>query len=521
MSHFIFSGVANMKIPKPIVLVILDGWGHREETDANAIAAANKPNWQRFLAKGTHTLISGSGKCVGLPDGQMGNSEVGHLNMGAGRIVHQDLTRVDYAIETGEFFHNKVFLNAIETARKNKKAIHIMGLLSPGGVHSHEKHLFAFLSLLAKNKVPNVYIHAFLDGRDTPPRSALASLEMLDALCKQLKCGRTASIIGRYYAMDRDKRWARVKHAYDLIVDGKADFEAKTARLGLEAAYLRGENDEFVKATRIGEAHKMEDGDIVVFMNFRADRAREITTSLIDPDFNGFERDRFPTLDRFICLSEYDAKFKTPVAFGPESLKNILAEYISKKGYKQLRIAETEKYAHVTFFFNGGIEQPYEGEDRILIPSAKVATYDLHPEMSAKEVTERLISEIEKNKYDLIICNYANADMVGHTGNFDATVKAIEIIDTCLGKLATAIEKNQGELLITADHGNAEMMFNYKTNQPHTAHTSDPVPFIYLGRGANIIKSDGKLSDIAPTILYLLGLSKPKEMTGQSLIELT
>lgn len=510
-----------MKAPKPIVLVILDGWGHREDTESNAIAAAKKPNWQQFLAKGTHTLISGSGKCVGLPDGQMGNSEVGHLTMGAGRTVHQDLTRVDYAIETGEFFQNKVFLHAIELAKKNKKAVHVMGLLSPGGVHSHEKHLFAFLGLLAKNKMPNVYLHAFLDGRDTPPRSALPSIDMVDAHCKQLKCGRIASIIGRYYAMDRDKRWDRVKHAYDLIVDGKAEYQAKTARLGLEAAYQRGENDEFVKATIIGDGAQIQDGDVVFFMNFRADRAREITRSLIYPDFNEFKRDRVPKLAEFVCLAEYDTKFPASVAFGPESLKNILAEYVSQKGLKQLRIAETEKYAHVTFFFNGGIEHPYPGEDRVLIPSSKVATYDLHPEMSAEEITQRLILEIEKNKYDLIVCNFANPDMVGHTGNFAATVKAIEIIDKCLGKIASALEKKQGELLITADHGNAEMMFNFKTNQPHTAHTSDPVPFIYLGRRASIVKKDGKLSDIAPTILYLLGLSKPKEMTGQTLIELS
>lgn len=511
-------------IPKPLVLIILDGWGHREETEANAIAAANKPNWQQFMAGGTHTLVSGSGKCVGLPEGQMGNSEVGHLNMGAGRIVHQDLTRIDHAIETGEFFQNPVFLEAFNYAKANKKNVHILGLLSPGGVHSHEKHIFALLGLLAKLKLPNVFLHAFLDGRDTPPRSALASIDMLEAHCQQLKCGRIASLIGRYYAMDRDKRWDRVEQAYNLLVDGKALFQHQTARAGLEAAYERGENDEFVKATSIhapgSQPASMQDGDVVVFMNFRADRARELTQSLIDPEFTGFKRNRFPKLGRFVCLAEYDSKFKAAVAFAPESLQNILAEYLSIKGYRQLRIAETEKYAHVTFFFNGGIETPYPGEDRVLIPSSRVATYDLHPEMSALEITERLVAEINKGKYDLIVCNFANPDMVGHTGNFAATVQAIEFIDKCLGKVYAALKEKGGEMLITADHGNAEQMFNFKTNQPHTAHTSDPVPFVYLGRPARVVKRDGKLSDIAPTILYLLGLSKPKEMTGQTLIEL-
>lgn len=509
---------------KPITLIILDGWGHRDETDSNAIAAAKKPNWDLFLKTGTHTLIAGSGKCVGLPDGQMGNSEVGHLNIGAGRIVHQDLTRIDHAIETGDFFKNKVLLDGFEKAKKTNKAVHILGLLSPGGVHSHEKHIHMLVAMLSKLKLPKVYIHAFLDGRDTPPRSALASLEMLDAHCHRMKCGKIVSIVGRYYAMDRDKRWERVEPAYDLITQGKGEFSASTPKKALELAYARGENDEFVKATSIhGEKDKaqtMEDGDVVIFMNFRADRAREITEALISDNFKGFKRNYHPKLGEFICLSEYDAKFKVPVAFLPESHVNILPDYLSKHGMKQLRIAETEKYAHVTFFFNGGEEKPYPNEDRVLIPSSKVATYDLHPEMSAAEVTERLVQEIKANKYDFIVCNFANPDMVGHTGNYAATVKAIEFIDKCLGQIAKAVKETDGEMIITADHGNAEQMFNLKTNQPHTAHTSDPVPFIFLGRKSKIVKNNGKLSDIAPTILYLLNMRKPAEMTGESLLEL-
>lgn len=510
--------------PRPLILIILDGWGYRDATEANAIAAAYKPNWDHVWKEYPHTLISGSGRCVGLPDGQMGNSEVGHLNMGAGRIVHQDFTRIDAAIESREFYTNKVLLDAINLAKQTHKSIHVMGLLSPGGVHSHERQIFAFIELAAQQQLPSLYLHAFLDGRDTPPSSALLSLEKLEERCKRMQCGQIVSLIGRYYAMDRDQRYDRTQKAYELIVSGKANFHAASAIEGLMLAYERGETDEFVQATAIhatkAPAIEIQDGDIVIFMNFRADRARALTQAMTAANFSGFIRDKWPQLGKFVCLTEYDQRFSLPVAFPPQSLNNIFAECISKSGYKQLRIAETEKYAHVTFFFNGGIEKPYPGEDRVLIPSPKVATYDLHPQMSALELTDRLTEEIRAQKYDVIICNFANADMVGHSGNFKATVKAIEIIDICLGKILQDLLDVGGELIITADHGNAEQMYNPHTNQAHTAHTSEPVPFIYVGREAVINKQDGKLSDIAPTMLYLLGLPKPEEMTGQTLVKL-
>lgn len=508
----------------PLVLIVLDGWGYREATEHNAIASAHTPHWDALWSHYPHTLISGSGKCVGLPDGQMGNSEVGHLTIGAGRTIHQDLCRIDLAIEHGSFFQNEVLVQALQRARSTQKAVHLFSLLSPGGVHSHESHLHAMLTLAAKQQVAQVYVHAFLDGRDTPPRSALTSIEALTAHCQQLGCGRIVSLIGRYYAMDRDKRWDRVQKAYDLVVDGTAAYTAETAAQGLALAYERGENDEFVQATRIQAAGTapatMQDGDVVIFMNFRADRARELTRALIEPDFHEFKRQRAPQLGEFVSLTQYHKDYATQIAFPPQTLTHLFAQCISDAGGKQLRIAETEKYAHVTFFFNGGVEQPYPGEDRILIPSAKVATYDLHPEMSAPELTQRLIEAIQGQQYDVIICNFANPDMVGHTGNFAATVKAIETIDQCLGDIVTAIQGVGGELIITADHGNAEQMFDCVTNQPHTAHTSDPVPFIYVGRAAEVVKKDGKLSDIAPTMLHLLGLAQPKEMTGTCLLKL-
>lgn len=510
--------------PRPMTLIILDGWGHRENLEANAIAAAQKPHWDDLWLHYPHTLISGSGHCVGLPDGQMGNSEVGHLNMGAGRIVHQDFTRIDLAIENGDFFHNEVFLQALHDAITAHKAVHIMGLLSPGGVHSHEKQIHALIKLASQLNITKLYLHPFLDGRDTPPRSALASLTALEDYCHQQQCGQVASLIGRYYAMDRDKRWERIHKAYDLLVEGKADFHASSAKQGLELAYARGENDEFVQATSIHPPYTppvtIEDGDVVIFMNFRADRAREITEAFIEPHFQGFIRNKKPKLEHYVCLTEYDARFNAAVAFKPSTLTNILGEYLSHLGLKQLRIAETEKYAHVTFFFNGGIESPYPGEERILIPSPKIATYDLQPEMSALPLTERLINEIKSQQYDVIICNFANPDMVGHTGNFAATVKAIETIDYCLGKIISALKEVGGEALITADHGNAELMFNHNNNQPHTAHTSELVPFLYVGRPAIIDKKNCKLSDIAPTMLYLMGLPLPKEMTGQPILKL-
>ncbi|MDR3476642.1 MAG: 2,3-bisphosphoglycerate-independent phosphoglycerate mutase [Gammaproteobacteria bacterium] len=510
---------------RPLALIILDGWGYRTDEEANAIAAANTPNWDSILKRYPYTLISGSGRCVGLPEGQMGNSEVGHLNMGAGRIVNQDLTQIDEDIANGQFFKNPVLTQTINRAIENQKAIHILGLLSPGGVHSHEKQIFALLDLAAKQGANKVYIHAFLDGRDTPPRSAHQSLENLIEHCEKIQCGKIASMIGRYYAMDRDKRWDRVQKAYDLLTMGIADYHVSDALTGLQLAYGFGDSDEFIKPTTIhGPDEKpitIENGDTVIFMNFRADRARELTHAFIDKDFDGFARSTHPHLAQFVTLTEYDPTFKTAVAYPPERLTHILGEYLSELGLRQLRIAETEKYAHVTFFFNGGIEKPYPGEDRILIPSSKVATYDLHPEMSAYEITKRLITEIQSKKYDVIICNFANPDMVGHTGNFDATVKAIETIDNCLGKIVPALEAVGGEAIITADHGNAEYMFDKTTGQAHTAHTSDPVPFVYVGRPAVISEAHGTLSDVAPTMLYLMGLEKPAEMTGKTLLSLS
>lgn len=510
--------------PRPLALVILDGWGYREEKEANAIALATKPTWDAIWENDPHTLVTGSGRCVGLPDGQMGNSEVGHLNMGAGRIVHQDLTRIDLAIHDGEFFSNPVLREAISLANRTHQAVHVLGLLSPGGVHSHEKHIHALVDLAVQLNTPELYFHVFLDGRDTPPRSAMASLAALDTLCRERQCGQIVSMIGRYFAMDRDKRWDRIHHAYDLLVLGKADYQAESATEGLELAYARGESDEFVKATRILSKDTtpitINEGDVVIFMNFRADRAREITQALIDPAFHGFAREKWPKLGEFVCLSEYDNRFPAPVAFSPESHQNILGEYLSQLGLKQLRIAETEKYAHVTFFFNGGIETPFADEDRVLIPSPMIATYDLQPQMSALALTDRLIEEIKSGQYDVIICNYANPDMVGHTGNLPATIEAIETIDKCLAKLITALKAVGGELLITADHGNAELMYDYAHNQAHTAHTSAKVPFIYIGRKAVIVKENGRLSDIAPTMLYLMGIPQPLEMTGSTLVKL-
>ena len=505
---------------RPLALIILDGWGHRDSTEANAIAQAHKPCWNHLLDSYPHTLISGSGRCVGLPHGQMGNSEVGHLNMGAGRIVHQDLTRIDHAIENGDFFKNPALTQAIDQAVQKNKAVHILGLLSAGGVHSHEKHIQALIQLAAKRSADKVYLHAFLDGRDTPPKSAAHSLTLIEDEFKKQHCGKIASLIGRFYAMDRDKRWERAQAAYDLLTSGNADYETTDALTALNMAYQRGETDEFVKPTTLSPTVTIQEDDTVIFMNFRADRARELTHAFIDTHFDGFTRKKHPNVN-FVCLAEYDAYFHTPIAFPPERLNNLLGQYASERGLRQLRIAETEKYAHVTFFFNGGIEAPYPGEDRILIPSPHVKTYDLQPEMSAPELTERLIEAIKSHQYDMIICNFANPDMVGHTGNLAAAIKAIETIDDCLNKITTALKESGGEALITSDHGNAEIMFDKKSEQPHTAHTHELVPFIYVGRPGKITKTNGKLSDIAPTMLYLMGLQQPSEMTGSTLIALT
>ncbi len=506
--------------PKPLVLMILDGFGHSDSPEFNAIHAANKPVYDRLCATQPHGLISGSGMDVGLPDGQMGNSEVGHMNLGAGRVVYQDFTRVTKSIRGGDFFDNANICAAVDKAVAAGKAVHILGLLSDGGVHSHQDHLVAMAELAAKRGAEKIYLHAFLDGRDTPPKSAQHSIELLQATFTRLGKGRIASLIGRYFAMDRDNRWDRVEQAYNLIVEGAAAYRSDYAVDGLIAAYERGESDEFVKATGIGEPVRVEDGDAVVFMNFRADRARELTRCFVEPGFDAFQRARVPQLAGFVMLTQYAASIPAPAAFAPEALTNVLGEYLANNGKTQLRIAETEKYAHVTFFFSGGREEPFAGEERILIPSPQVATYDLQPEMSAPEVTDRIVDAIENQRHDVIIVNYANGDMVGHTGVFDAAVKAVECLDKCIGRIVEALDKVGGEALITADHGNVEQMEDAMTGQAHTAHTCEPVPFIYYGKRNLRIREGGVLADVAPTMLTLLGLPVPAEMTGRSIVEL-
>jgi 2,3-bisphosphoglycerate-independent phosphoglycerate mutase len=507
--------------PKPLVLIILDGFGHSDSPEYNAIHAAHTPVYDRLRATQPHGLISGSGMDVGLPDGQMGNSEVGHMNLGAGRVVYQDFTRITKAIRDGDFFENPTICAAVDQAAGAGKAVHILGLLSDGGVHSHQDHLVAMAELAARRGAEKIYLHAFLDGRDTPPRSAQHSIELLQATFTRLGKGRIASLIGRYYAMDRDNRWDRVEQAYNLIVDGEADYQSDYAVDGLIAAYERDESDEFVKATRIGEPVRVEDGDAVVFMNFRADRARELTRAFVEPGFAEFPRRRVPQLSSFVMLTQYAESIPAPSAYAPEGLVNVLGEYLANSGKTQLRIAETEKYAHVTFFFSGGREEPFPGEERILIPSPQVATYDMQPQMSAPEVTDRIVEAIEQQRYDVIIVNYANGDMVGHTGVFDAAVEAVECLDACVGRIVAALDKVGGEALITADHGNVEQMEDVMTGQAHTAHTCEPVPFIYVGKRPARIREGGVLADVAPTMLSLLGLPVPAEMTGRTIVELT
>ena len=505
---------------KPLALIIMDGWGDNPVKEFNAVEAGKTPVLDSLVANYANTDIQASGIDVGLPDGQMGNSEVGHTNIGAGRIVYQELTRIGKAIADGDFFENKTLCEAVDAAVKADKAVHIMGLMSPGGVHSHQDHIVAMIKLAAKRGAKKIYFHAFTDGRDVAPRSALEYVKVIENTFKEVGVGKVATIVGRYYAMDRDNRWDRVQQAYDLLTQGKSEFASfASAEAAIQAAYDRDENDEFIKASVIGDKAPMTDGDSLIFMNFRADRARQITRSFVNADFDGFKREVTPKLASFVMLTQYAADIKTACAFPPADLTNTLGEWLSKKGMTQLRISETEKYAHVTFFFNGGVETVFPGEDRILIQSPKVATYDLQPEMSSKELTDKLCEAIESGKYDMIICNYPNGDMVGHTGVFEAAVKAVEAVDSCIGRVIESLKKVDGECLITADHGNCERMKDLEKNIPYTAHTNLPVPFIYYGRKATMRK-DGRLSDIAPTMLYLKGMEIPAEMTGKSIVKL-
>jgi 2,3-bisphosphoglycerate-independent phosphoglycerate mutase len=507
--------------PKPVLLLILDGFGYSETEANNAIRMAHTPNWDRLWANCSHTLLDCSGGVVGLPDDQMGNSEVGHLHLGAGRLLAQDFTRINQAAANRSFFSNSVLSGAADQAKANGKALHIFGLLSPGGVHSHEVQIHAMAQMAVEKGVDKVYIHAFLDGRDTPPKSAGASIRATEAKLAAFGGGRIVSLIGRFYAMDRDNRWERVQQAYELIAHGKPEFIAGSALEGLEMAYARGETDEFVKATAIvpdgGKPVCLEDGDVVVFMNFRADRARELSRCLNEPDFDAFDRGDCPKLGAYVTLTEYHEDFTFPVAFPPQSVKNSLGEFLSNLGLKQLRLAETEKYAHVTFFLNGGVDAPFPGESRILIPSPKVKTYDLKPEMSLPEVTDQLVAAIEGQEFDVIICNYANCDMVGHTGVLGAAIQAVEAIDQSLGRVIDALRKVGGELLLTADHGNAEQMVDPETGEVQTAHTVNPVPMVYMG-SAGKLADGGNLADVAPTLLAIMGLDRPAEMTGRSLL---
>ena len=494
----------------------MDGFGKNESTYGNAIAAAKKPNLDKIVSENPMTFIGASGLDVGLPDGQMGNSEVGHTNIGAGRVVYQELTRITKSIQDSDFFTNEALVGAMENCKKNSSALHLMGLMSDGGVHSHNTHLYGIMELAKRSGVDKVYIHCFMDGRDVPPTSGKDYLAELYEKCDEIGVGEIATVMGRYYAMDRDNRWERVVKAYKAMTEGegvKFDCACKM----MEESYANDVTDEFIVPAVSEKAVPVKDNDSIVFFNFRPDRAREITRAFVDPAFSGFEREQLKGL-YYVCMTQYDATMpNVHVAFKPESLENTFGEYISDKGLKQLRIAETEKYAHVTFFFNGGVEKQYPGEDRILVKSPAVATYDLQPEMSAYEVTDKLLAAIDSDKYDAIILNYANCDMVGHTGVFDAAVKAVEAVDTCVGKIVDAVAAKGGVTLITADHGNADKMYE-ADGSPFTAHTTNPVPFIVVGYPCEL-REGGRLCDIAPTMLKIMGLEQPKEMTGVSIIK--
>ncbi len=502
---------------KPLALIIMDGFGDRREESGNAIRAASTPNLDRIFAENPRTDIGASGMDVGLPEGQMGNSEVGHTNIGAGRVVYQELTRITKAIDEGTVYQNPVLTEAMESAKAKGTALHLMGLLSDGGVHSHQRHLYGLLEMAKRHGLQRVYIHCFMDGRDTPPSSGKDYIQALLRETERIGAGRIATISGRYYAMDRDNRWERVKKAYDAMVNGRGTQEADPVKV-MADSYAAGVTDEFVVPTVCDPAGTIGAEDSVVFINFRPDRAREITRSLVDPEFAGFAREKGLLPLCYVCMTQYDATMPgVRVAFPPQSLKDTFGQYISDRGLTQLRIAETEKYAHVTFFFNGGVEAPCPGEDRALIPSPKVATYDLKPEMSAFEVTDEVIGRLESGKYDVIILNYANCDMVGHTGVFEAAVKAVETVDQCVGRMVAKIQELGGAALITADHGNADQMWD-EEGKPFTAHTTNPVPFVAVGTGAKALRDGGRLADIAPTMLEVLGLPQPQEMDGRSLL---
>ncbi len=503
---------------KPVMLMILDGYGYNPATEGNAIYSAKTPVMDKLMETCPNTLINASGMDVGLPDGQMGNSEVGHTNIGAGRVVYQELTRITKAISDGDFFANDAFMKAVDNCKKNDSALHLFGLLSDGGVHSHINHLFAAIEMAKKNGLTKVYVHGFMDGRDVSPTSGIDFVKALQDKMAEIGVGKIGVLSGRYYAMDRDNRWERVEKAYAALVYGEGE-KNPDAVDAMQKSYDNDVTDEFIVPTVVTEGATIGANDSVICFNFRPDRAREITRTFVDADFDGFERKNgfFPLY--YVCMTQYDATMpNVDVAFKPESLTNTFGEYIASKGLTQLRIAETEKYAHVTFFFNGGVEAPYENEDRALIASPKVATYDLQPEMSAVEVTEEVLKRIESDKYDVIILNYANCDMVGHTGVFECAVKAVETVDTCMGRVIDAVKAKGGIVCVTADHGNADQMVDPETKDVFTAHTTNPVPFIVAGKDCQL-REGGRLADIAATLLDIMGLEKPAEMSGESLIK--